>query len=94
MVNHEMISEIYYHAVEESRDMKKPSPSALARQKSYEKVETLKKSLNEEEKKLFEQILQDRIDMECVSNEENFVLGFRTGTKLMDEILEKDSRLS
>ncbi|MFI3255098.1 MAG: hypothetical protein R3Y63_12320 [Eubacteriales bacterium] len=94
MTNHEMISEIYYHAVEESRDMKKPSPSALARQKSYESVEKLKTLLNEEEEKLFEQILQDRIDMECVSNEENFILGFRIGAKLMDEILEKNSSLS
>ncbi|MFI3255716.1 MAG: hypothetical protein R3Y63_15535 [Eubacteriales bacterium] len=94
MKNHKIISEIYYHAVEEKRDVKNPSPNTLARKKAYETVEELEKLLNTEEKKLFNQILEQWMDLEVASNEESFVLGFRLGAKLMDEILEKDSSLS
>ncbi|MFI3255474.1 MAG: hypothetical protein R3Y63_14240 [Eubacteriales bacterium] len=94
MTNHEMISEIYYHAVEEARDVTKRSANTITRLKSHEVVTELEKLLNPEEKILFEKLLDLWMSMEVASNEESFILGFRIGAKLMDEILEKDSSLS
>lgn len=94
MTNHKMLSEIYYHAVEESRDVKRPTPNTVALLKSHEVVMELEKVLNPEEKILFDKLLDLWMGMEVASNEESFVLGFRIGARLMVEILEKDCNLS
>lgn len=94
MKKHDMISEIYYHAVEEARDVTKRSANTITRLKSHEVVMELDKLLNPEEKIIFDKLLDLWMDMEVASNEESFILGFRIGAKLMDEILEKDSSLS
>lgn len=89
-----MISEIYYHAVQEVRNVKEPTVNTITRLKSHDVVTELEKVLNTEEKMLLHNLLELWMDMEVASNEESFVLGFRIGAKLMDEILEKDSSLS
>lgn len=94
MINHQMISEIYYHAVQEVRNVKEPTVNTITRLKSHDVVTELEKVLNTEEKMLLHNLLELWMDMEVASNEESFVLGFRIGAKLMDEILEKDSSLS
>ena len=47
----------------------------------------MKERLDEEEKALLEDILKTQQDMDSVTAEENFILGFRLGVQLMAECL-------
>lgn len=94
MNNYTLISDLYYHTVEDMSNKPKKRNNKENRLKSCETVQTLETLLNEEGKVVLHKLLDQWMDLEVASNEESFTLGFRTGAKLMREILETDSTLS
>lgn len=93
MSDHKMLSDLYYHLVEEISNQPKKPTNADNRQKSHDTVEELEKLLNPDEKAVLHKLLEQWMDMEVASNEECFVLGFRTGAKLMKEILDVEGQV-
>lgn len=79
MTNHEMISEIYYQVAQEMRNVNKPTTNTIPRLKSHEVVMELEELLNNEEKILFNKLLDLQMTMEVASNVDSFVLVFRIG---------------
>ena len=55
--------------------------------KAVEEEEKLLKSLNSEEKELYENIMQYRSRRDCILEEEIFADGFRLGAQIVLEIL-------
>ena len=50
----------------------------------------LKEQINEDETALLEDLLKTQQDMDGVTAEENFILGFRLGVQLMAECLTRE----
>ncbi len=84
MANRKNITILHDYLVEEKFE----TTGSETRKESAEVVEELEKLLNDEEKKLFEKLLNLWMHIECDSNEDNFVLGFRTGFKMALEVME------
>lgn len=93
MDNHKFLSDLYYHIVEETSNQQKKWSNAENRQKSHDTVEKLENPLNAEEKVVLHKLLDQWMDMEVASNEGTFILGFRTGAKLMKEILDVEGQV-
>lgn len=94
MKNHDMISDIFYQAVQEPKAKDRNNLYKESRIKSHEIVMEMENLLNAEGKALFEKLLDKWMEVEVAGTEESFVLGFRLGARLMAEVLEKDINLS
>lgn len=84
MANRQNIIILHDYLVEEKYE----TTGCENRKESAEVVEKLEKILGEDEKKLFEKLLNLWMHIECDSNEDHFVLGFRTGFKMALEVTE------
>ncbi|MFI3255254.1 MAG: hypothetical protein R3Y63_13110 [Eubacteriales bacterium] len=82
MPNRTMMCILHDHLVEEKHEV----TGQEIRKKASDLVDAFMERLNEEEKKAFEEILNAGLHTECNSNEDHFVLGFRTGFQLAMEV--------
>lgn len=73
---------LHDHLVEESHE----TTGQETRKKAANLVEVLMEKLGADDKKIFEEILSLGLYTECNSNEDHFVLGFRTGFQLAMEV--------
>ena len=75
---------LFDHAIPSSSPMRKLSAHLT-------QCETkLKEQLDEEETVLLEDLLKTQQDMNAVTAEENFILGFRLGVQIMAECLTRE----
>lgn len=81
------LKELYYGNVcPVEKNIEKGSEYYEFSKKTAVTEEKLLKSLNDEEKKLYEVVLECRSKQECILEEEIFVDGFRLGAQIMLEI--------
>ncbi len=82
MPNREIICILYNYLMEEKHEV----TDSAQRKATAEIVDRLTDRLVEQDKEDFNELLSLWLNMECNSNEDSFVLGFRTGFKLASEV--------
>lgn len=82
MPNRTMMCILHDHLMEEKHEI----TGQEIRKQASDLVDVLMEKLGADDKKIFEEILSLGLHTECNSNEDHFVLGFRTGFQLAMEV--------
>ena len=75
------------------RSMPSGSPIKRLRKQLAQQEEKLSESLDEEGKAQLSEILNTQLEMDSATAEENFILGFRLGVRIMAECLSEGGEL-
>ena len=74
-----------------SRMIKKDSPYEKVNKELVNQIDRFTKKLNKEEAELFDKIADTVSELNCISEKECFIEGFRLGTKAICEVLFSNS---
>ena len=91
MQKEKILSELYHGNIRPAeKEIVQGSDYRTAQLKLFNLIEELDKRLNDEEKKLLDEIMTAWGNLSAMNSEEYFVDGFRTGAKIILELFEKE----
>lgn len=91
MQKEKILSELYHGNIRPAeKEIVPNSKYKKAQLALFDLVEELDKRLNEEEKKMLDEVITAWGNLSAIGSEEYFTDGFRTGAKIILEIFEKE----